>query len=485
MAIPSFGTRTNATMFITVVCIAFLAITFGYATALRGYQALIGVMALILAALVWLKPTAGFVVFWLSLFTVGPGFSTGMMIGPFHINLMDVFLSVFIGFWLIRAASRRTLLWRGPSSISIVLLAFLMVALMNGMFQNAFLKVAKDLRPFLYLVLVWFWTDSVLSNHNSQNVGEVFAYVFATGSIAALGKAMMITAGLIPRDYPLDVAQAMTLASPELGGERLFLIGVDTLGTFAVPFLVAYIVGGNPVKHLWFLFAGLGSAILVLILSFIRVTWIGVTLGVLIVVWLYWYRRKTNLRTRRLVSLLLLIAVLFLIGSNMIIGEAEFPITTLILRRLSGDYELGGGLYGLWRFRVEEARELLRSWSESPILGKGLGGSYRYLLFSAGVWDYQQWSHNGWLWLLLKAGLIGIILFLYPFLHLAIRALRSLRKGDCGDKAPLIVGLLSAGVAFSVLSITNNRFASPEGGALLGLWLALMGYATRSEGLDG
>ncbi len=478
MAISSLGTRMSAGMFSIAVCIAFLAVIFGYATALRGYQALIGIMASLLAALVWLKPKVGFVVFWLSLFTIGPGFSTGMMVGPFHLNLMDVLLAVFIGFRLAQAVIRRASLWRRPNSTSIALLAFLTVALLVGIFQNPFLDIAKDLRPFLYLFLVWFWTAS---SGDGEELGRILAYVFAAGSMGALIKALMITAELIPGDYPLDVAQVMTVTSPELGGERLFIMGADTLCTVAVPYILACTLGESFRKHFGFLLAGLVCALLVLTLTFTRATWLGTALGIVVVIWLYSYLRKADWQLRRLIVIFLLMAGLMLTGTNVVIGDAEFPITTLILRRLSGDYELGGGLYGLWRFRVEETRELLRSWMQSPIFGKGLGGTYKHLLFSAGVWDYQLWTHNGWLWLLLKGGLIGVALFLYPFLRLARRALQLLRKEYYSDRVPLIVGLLSAGLAFGVLSITNNRFASPEGGAFLGLWLGLMGNVTRIE----
>lgn len=43
------------------------------------------------------------------------------------------------------------------------------------------------------------------------------------------------------------------------------------------------------------------------------------------------------------------------------------------------------------------------------------------------------------------------------------------------EEWPYVAGLLGGLIAFCLMNMTDNRFASPEMGAVLGLWFGLMG----------
>lgn len=479
MLLPLSSARSDSGVPLLAAGAVLLALACGLAAPFASVAILLPLLSLLLVGLAWTRPDLGFVVFWLSLFWVGPGFPTGLLIGPFQLNLMDVLIALFLGVCLLQVLARELRLAK-PPVVMICVTIFLVAAFVTGMAHNRTLAVLTDTRPFLYLLVLWLWMAILTSSYDRRHVYLVWGYAFGIGSVGAFVKALLVQLNSLPSMISTQFT-VYALQADGLGGERVILIGPDTLFTVAVPILLACALERHSRGQAFPMILGLASAVLGLALTFTRSAWIAAILGAIIVVSVGSSRRETGSGKRLLIILLAVGGALFLAG-NAVFGQNEVSLWTMMGRRVSGDYDQGGGLYGLTQFRAQEGMALIEAWSQSPLIGQGLGGTYNFLLFSAGLWADVQWSHNGWLWLLLKGGVFGLALFVYPFLALTRNSLHLLhsKTGDLASQAT-VVGLMGAFVAFGVMSITNNRLASPDGQAFLGAWLALMSYSARRQ----
>jgi hypothetical protein len=122
------------------------------------------------------------------------------------------------------------------------------------------------------------------------------------------------------------------------------------------------------------------------------------------------------------------------------------------------------------RYRSDEAARLRDALRGHDIVGLGAGatfytevpgisGATTYATFAA-----TPWAHNGFLWMMLKAGIVGLALFSAAILAVGMRLLKN------RDHALARVGLIAVGGVL-LLSITTNRFSDPGAALLLGLAL--------------
>lgn len=442
---------------------------------------LIIILLLITAIVFWgsiyFKTKPGYLLFaffWLVLFWLGPGFSSGLNLGSFQVNVMDIVLICGLISCLIPVLlNKRAFI--NSSKYAIIFTIIVLQGFIVGLFVNSALKIATDMRPFVYFIALWIWVLLLTRLVSKTMLINLIVWVFALGAIGALIKVLLIIAGVIPGTGPLEMTQVMTLQSSELGGARINLLGVDSFSTITLPLLFSIIILDKQYGKSLIIRLGLISIIIVEILGFTRSAWLGSAIGIMLILILYRISPVPSLHKIRF-RYLLLVAGALLVFLNMKANIYEFNFMTLIEHRLSGDYDLGGGIGGLTDYRVEEAKALLESYMSDPLLGKGFGGSYWFKTLTSPASDFMIWSHCGYLWLLLKVGIVGLLLFMIALIGSIKRALSLLYrvKIDIAEW-PFYAGLLGGFVGFCLMNITNNRFAQQEGGVILGLWFALLG----------
>lgn len=124
-------------------------------------------------------------------------------------------------------------------------------------------------------------------------------------------------------------------------------------------------------------------------------------------------------------------------------------------------------------YRVEETSRIVPVIEQSPIVGQGMGAAYQPPEGQSGQFLYDRgpyYAHNFYLWLLLKAGVVGLTLFLLAVLGPIWRALRAPNKGQ------LVAGAGTAAF-LAVNFVAPLPLGTPESlilGALIGL---LAGYS--------
>jgi hypothetical protein len=120
------------------------------------------------------------------------------------------------------------------------------------------------------------------------------------------------------------------------------------------------------------------------------------------------------------------------------------------------------------QYRADESTRLEQALQGKMILGLGAGGTFVTEVPSTFGFELGPtlWAHNGYLWIALKVGIVGLILFALG-IWLLVRRLWQ-RRNQMLARAGLIwlIGIL-------VLSISTNRFNDAGAGLLLALGFAV------------
>ena len=127
-------------------------------------------------------------------------------------------------------------------------------------------------------------------------------------------------------------------------------------------------------------------------------------------------------------------------------------------------------------YRITEINQSIAAIKENMIFGIGFGRSY----YHSGS-NLDNWVHNGWLWLWLDTGLIGVILMISPFV-IGVKKFIKARK----HVSDSLLFLLNTSIIY-VLTICINSVASPiffrdyTSMLLLGMFT---GYLNRKTYID-
>lgn len=246
-------------------------------------------------------------------------------------------------------------------------------------------------------------------------------------------------------------------------------IGKEYYGTQ----LVYYDLGDSVVLYLglfvltstWFAFRqrGLGLMILAvpmvfsLLLSYRRGAWIACALGFLVLLLLYPSSRRGEraLKLRRwafplaLTCVPIVVAITAANGSTLVVERAISIVTT------SDDPSNV--------FRIMDALNALGTFAKHPVVGIGLGGRYDLEYYSRAVAPEEFWdsadraSHNGYLFILYKMGIIGFVIYLRIFWKFMKLWLRDRRAGPRHGLCQVL--LYGCGVA--AIAILVNNMTSP------------------------
>jgi O-antigen ligase len=136
--------------------------------------------------------------------------------------------------------------------------------------------------------------------------------------------------------------------------------------------------------------------------------------------------------------------------------------------------------------RYVEWRGVIKGFLSSPIAGIGFGGRYFSYAWVAGFSAFVTYTHNGYLYVLLKTGIIGFIFFSIAYIGLVYQGIRLSRNDFL---KPEQRALVRAGTVFLIsllsINITANflvgRDAMLWAGIVFGYFLVCKKYLTSKE----
>jgi O-antigen ligase len=227
---------------------------------------------------------------------------------------------------------------------------------------------------------------------------------------------------------------AVTLDHSYEGATRSTLPGIYLI-IFGLLYSLLRAFGTRRIAWLWIPWIAVFA--LALLLTYGRALWIVSVAGIAVV--------ALSLQLRQKVTVAVL-GVISIVGGLALFAMAKpVAFAAVTERAMSVGQELHGGSSLDWR-KIENDYAW-RKIGKSPVLGNGLGVSYKPLAGGLDAWVEQtRFIHNGYMYLFLKVGLVGAIVFGFFWSHLVRCAQRGVRMAMLRDahigRAFLVLTLL-------------------------------------------
>lgn len=405
----------------------------------------------------------------------------------------DLALFALLGLAAVKGAAgggRRAIPWWGAVGPLLALVGLAAFSALNGVLvHGAPLGLAlRELRPFAY-------------------------YLVAFVALAALGDRRQVVWLVVGLFLVADLVALVVVAQQALGTqqvlfEQMYAAGweVRTMGGTGGVFGSARVVPpGHVFLTLMLVVAvallpiarpGLVRALLAAqalafglasLLTYTRAQWLTLTIAVLVV--LAFTPLPRQARAVRRAAAVVAATVLLVAGIGFVAPATGNAFLTLVADRALSVADPNDTLTtDSLQWRAYENEEALATYASHPVLGIGLGASYREpSLVRSEVeqndWGLTRFIHNAYLYLLVKMGLLGPALFAWfalAFLGLGWRALGQMAQGV---ERRLLLGVLATFAGLLQWLWTQPHLFFPEGTAAIGLMLGLaMGLERLGRG---
>lgn len=386
---------------------------------------------------------------------------SGFSLGPISVKTYELLLVI--------SAVYAAMKYRGRIPISLVAFGLLIAgwAMFGMLAQHEPSKIIYDVRNLLML-----WASCFIACRvaGTRVVDGVLIWVKWILWVSAGLSLLASTVGLPLAGRVEDAA--LPVAGADVGESAVRLLTPATHLSLAVLCVLAVVVvTTRPRVKIVLIYAA--PAILMVFISFSRNALLGVAVAVIFGL----LASRTVGTVARTIGFTTLTAVV--LGLLMISSSAldSFPAGAWLNKQMAGfSGRVLGGLTsetltvdGSAQFRFQQENALIiPKISEAPVLGHGFGYAYKLPTGNPGSFyaDFAPYyAHNFYLWILAKAGLVGLCLFL---LFAVVPLVKSL-------KARSVVATAAAGGVAALLAISFVApipIGSPTGlllGALIGL----------------
>lgn len=374
-----------------------------------------------------------------------------MGIGSFH--LTDIFLLslIFLIFFVFITDKYFTFV---VTPLDKPLLLFYSAAVISVFislqyFNTDFNMVMRSFRYVTYYLIFFLVTNMVREKKQIKFLtqgllGIAFAVSITMFIQAILGRQVQLMPGRVETARVLGISYSATRILPP-GQTLIFII-------FLVSICLIVFSKKPILKSVYFyLVLILGVAIL---LTYNRSYWVSIFFALSVLMLLT--ARKNSKR----VAAMFLIALIVLGVSGYIFLSAGDKTRDFVLSVSDRLASLFAGERLFHSSTLEHRRvENQYAWDQikaHPILGIGLGNSYR----PGGAWadDQGVYIHNGYLWILLKMGLIGFIPFVWFYGGFLIRGYRNWNKIENHFFKAAVCGFTLSGTGILLASIINPMF---------------------------
>ena len=129
--------------------------------------------------------------------------------------------------------------------------------------------------------------------------------------------------------------------------------------------------------------------------------------------------------------------------TSLFAGERMFRSSTLNWRRIENEYAL---------------RQIIKY----PLFGIGLANDYRPHRFGMAEW-IGWYIHNGYLWIIVKMGLIGFLPFLWFYIRFLFRGFSNWKKIEDGILKSAVTGFMLSGIGISISALITPIFMEWSG----------------------
>lgn len=342
-----------------------------------------------------------------------------------------------------------------PTSLDWALLAYaalIGVGAYVGILRGVDLGLLRaELRPPAYLVLVYVIART--SVDELTKVRRLYMVVFVATVVAALKVLaiyLFVPAGVAGEQERLVLATRILNSG---GGKRVLLHGGEVFPVFMILLALPWMARFGSARKVLLQGTALTFLVFAVLVSFTRSYWVGLVAGGASLLFLLPRGFSIRLAFGGLVTS----GVLALLFLALRFGFPSFSTEDLSDRlRARAQTLLTTGSDASARSRISELAAISGVFTESPIVGGGLGSTYQVYSRDLGRVRDWEYTHNSYAYYALKTGLVGLGSFLLV-LALGLRSIRRLAL-----RHPLLEGrLLFAGLAASMVSLLVTSLFAP------------------------
>jgi len=240
---------------------------------------------------------------------------------------------------------------------------------------------------------------------------------------------------------------------------------------------IFFIMGGSKISKIFcgILFCIFTSA---LAITFSRGYWVAFIIGLILLFFFVPVRKKIGL----LIGVILLTGVIVYTIYNLF-GNISLFIGTSIFERFSSLSALQEDKSIISRWR--EIEILIKTLIYNPIIGYGFGAKYSFLNPINYVSEHTEYTHNGFLYIWFKLGLVGMISFLYFYLSSIIMGFRLRKSTKMRFYNSLILGGIILLCVMLPLSLTSPQFLQKDSILIIVLCTGIIHTLNRHKQISG
>ena len=406
-------------------------------------------------------------------------FDPSAVANVFRLSAVELCLVLLLGLVVIRALSnaRQGYNVRTPLDWPLLLLFVAStVALFNAkyIFESFHYMKSVPIWRTLFNFMVFFAVTQLIRNRRQLMILVVGMFVLAT-LVALLMVAQQIvgpSANFIPDQQGVGIVSV--LGQRQDGVMRVAFPGAAMVFVMLLPAFMLFITPGFLEGRKRLVLFPVLLFPLAILFTFTRGLWLGIVLSSIVFVIF------TRTESKRFV---LLLAIL-IVGTSLLLPMVShyFPRADRIAEAVSlraGSLFAGSELEydSSTQWRIRENELALAKIMENPIWGVGLGGDYRPRWHDGD--GLTHYVHNGFLFLLLQIGLVGLVPFLWLSLVFVIRGFHYWRTITDPVLRGLVMGFSLSYIAVLYASISSPRLLEPNFVLLMGIMLGVNEVAIR------
>lgn len=350
--------------------------------------------------------------------------------------IYDAYLVLYIAMWYGRRIGRVRIVETAMDRIAAAVIGLAGLAVVLGLVygSDALLTVKESLS---LVPLALYFPVRSLCTHHERGPAIVANSLIALGIAATAFTVYMTISRLMSATAVWEILR------------------VRASGT-EVQIMVALVLAGVAVgtsrrrSHTLLATAVLGTLLGGLILTKSRGYWLGAVVGLGVV----WLASRPALRGR-LTLWGTVGAALMAIVALIVAGDLVVTLFAGIVERLGSISAAGTDLSLLNRFR--ESTAVWREVRDAPVVGHGLGATYRYFSIESGTTRVWNYIHNGFAALFFKQGIVGFVATLLLWAGAVWRGLRVYRRFPA---APVAAGGLALGASAAMVSVFSTAYTS-------------------------
>jgi O-antigen ligase len=447
--------------------------------------------------LLWRRPEFGLLalIFLTSGFVSPDSIDVRLPIGG-GLDMRDLALLGMLGLMVFRGLVHKTMPipWRPVGMLLTVFLGFAALSAGYALFYRAvpINWALSELRDLSYYA-VFFLTAWALKESHQLTILMVGLYVLAdmtAGTLVLqqfLGMNNHLLASMLGTDWQINGMSSSSV----FGAVRVIPPG-NMLMFFMMSISLCIMVFTQDNWRLR-IFALLEFVFLsfALVLTYTRAQWIAIiiAIGLVLIVFISMHRQQlAQYITLGTIALLLVVPLVGFFAANLPQRLARIPLVSGILARAIDSFEAGDDLeISSLEWRGFEAEQAWRSLSQQPLLGVGLGNSYRDITLLRGeargykgslangtYTRFTRYVHSSYVYIAVKMGLPALIFFLTfcaVFLAKSWQLFGALPDGLPKD---IVLAVITGFIGLLVWTTIHSDFMKTSSVAVVGLVVGLV-----------